>query len=124
MPGTTGTWFVYRKRDMAHTIQSALENEHIERSERTHHGYSFWLKGIPQEIRVVLTVNAVEGGFNFRTSHAIHTPDQLGPYKPSHPWGDDEAYALHRAITSITGHYAIAVRGGLAPDPAWLVPNS
>ncbi len=106
---------------MPHTIESALSNEFIERSEATHAGYSFWLKGIPVEIKVVISINPVAGGFNFNTSHAIYTPKQDGPYRPSHPWGDYQEYALHRAITSITGEYAIAVRAGLKPSSDWLV---
>ncbi len=106
---------------MAHTIQGALSNEFIEKSEITRAGYSFWLQGIPVEIQVVISTNPVEGGFNFRTSHAIHTPKQIAAYRPSHPWGDDEAYALHRAVTSITGEYRIAVNAGLTPSPSWLV---
>lgn len=106
---------------MPHTIESALNSEFIERSEATHAGYSFWLKGIPVEIKVVISINPVEGGFNFKTSHVIHTPKQIGAYRPSHAWGDYPEYALHRAVTSITGEYGIAVKAGLKPSTDWLV---
>jgi hypothetical protein len=43
----------------------------VARLEATPLGYSFWLKGTPTEIRVVLSVNGEQGGFNFHTSHVI-----------------------------------------------------
>ncbi len=107
---------------MAHTVENALDNDALERSNPTDDGYSFWLKGIPTEIKVVLSVNGARGGFNFETSHVIKTPLQISAYRPSNPWGDYEGYALYRAVTSITDHYKDALRSGLAPDPQWLVP--
>lgn len=108
---------------MAWTIDAALEDEAIEKTKKTNEGYSFWLKGIPTEIRVVLSINPVFGGYNFQLSHFIHTPKQIGPYRPSRPCGDDDAYALHMAITTITQHYREAVNAGLSPNSAWLIPN-
>lgn len=104
---------------IAHTISQ----EGIAKFEPTHGGFSFWLKDIPTEISIVLSINGVRGGFNFHTSHAIKTPLQDGPYRPSRPWGDDAAYALHLAVTSITQHYRDAVASGLMPSPNWLVAN-
>ena len=108
---------------MTWTIKSALESGAIQKTEPTVDGYSFWLRGIPTEIRVTLSVNGVRGGFNFYTSHAIKTPSQIGPYRPGNAWGDDIPYALHRAVASITDYYDEAIKAGLAPDPEWLVPN-
>lgn len=108
---------------MAWTIETALEDDAIERTVETNSGYSFWLKGIPTEIRVVLSVNPVHGGFNFHLSHHIHTPKQLGPYCPSRPWGDDQAYALRLAVTAITQYYREAVSSGIKPRADWLIPN-
>ncbi len=108
---------------MAWTIEAALENDAIEKTEISGQGYSFWLKGIPVEIRVVLSVNPAQGGFNFHLSHFIHTPKQIGPYHPSRPWGDDQAYALRLAVTAITQYYKEAVNAGLSPSEKWLIPN-
>ena len=108
---------------MSWTIEAALEDDNIESSETTNTGYSFWLKGIPTEIQIVLSVNPLQGGFNFQVSHSIHTPMQGSPHRPSRPWGDDEAYALHMAVTSITQYYKEAVMAGRTPSPKWLVPN-
>lgn len=108
---------------MAWTIDAALQDEAIERTEKTDEGYSFWLKGIPIEIRVVLSINPARGGYNFHLSHFIHTPKQIGPYLPSRPWGDDEAYALRLAVTAITQYYSDAVKAGIAPCSEWLIAN-
>ena len=108
---------------MAWTIEKALEDDAIESTEITHSGYSFWLKGIPVEVSVVLSLNPAKGGFNFRLSHFIHTPNQIGPYHPSLPWGDDAAYALHRAVDAIASYYKAAVKEGHTPKDSWLVPN-
>lgn len=108
---------------MAWTIESALDDQSIERTEKTLRGYSFWLKGIPTEIQVVLYVNPAKGGYNYHLSHLIKTPEQAGKYSPSRPWGDDEAYALYSAVSAITQHYSIAVEHGRVPGPEWLIKN-
>jgi hypothetical protein len=108
------------EKNMPWSIESALDDVAIEKTETTGQGYSFWLKGIPVEIQVALFVNPAHGGFNFHLSHFIHTPKQIDPY---HPWGDDQAYALHLAVTAITQHYKEATNAGLAPCAKWLVPN-
>ncbi|MCK4829333.1 hypothetical protein KA005_77130 [bacterium] len=107
---------------MAWTIDEALEDEAIEKFEKTIEGFSIWLKGIPTEIKISLSYNGVRGGFNYHLSHAIQTPEQLGPYRSSRPWGDDLAYALHLAITTITQYYNISVKNDNEPSENWLVP--
>ena len=108
---------------MAWTIAAALEDEAIERTEKTDKGYSFWLKGIPTEISILLSINPDRGGYNFHLSHFIHTPRQIGEYRPSRPWGDDEAYALRLAVTAITQYYRDAVNAGMTPSSGWLIEN-
>lgn len=61
------------------------------------------------------------GYTRFHRSHAIHTPTQIGPYRPSRDFDDDPAYAMHRAIHSIVDYYRQAVREGHEPEPKWLV---
>lgn len=109
---------------MAWTIEEALVDEAIERTEKTNEGYSFWLKNIPTEISIVLSVNPVAGGFNFQLSHSIHTPIQIMAYHPSRPWGDDEAYALHLAVCTITDYYKQAINKGHIPSETWLIANN
>lgn len=110
---------------MSWTIEDALNDDDsaIEKTEITNSGYSIWLKSIPIEIRITLSTNPLHGGFNFDLSHHIHTPTQIGPYHPSRPWGDDEAYALHLAVTAITQFYKQAVDAGHKPSKSWLIPN-
>lgn len=109
---------------MPWTIEAALSGAAVAKSKATQSGYSFWLKGLPTEIEVVLSINGERGGFNFQTSHVIHTPKQAGPYHPSRPWGDDAAYALHQAVTSITQYYEEAIKAGLKPNAEWLIANT
>jgi hypothetical protein len=113
-----------KKDNMSSTIEDALSGAAIAKSKATQSGYSFWLKGLPTEIQVVLSINGERGGFNFQTSHVIHTPKQAGPYHPSRPWGDDAAYALHLAVTSITQYFEEATKAGLPPDGKWLIPSN
>lgn len=105
-------------------VEHLLAQPGLAKFEPTLNGYSFWLTGIPVEIKIVLSVNGDRGGFNFHTSHVIKTPKQTGPYHPSRPWGDDAGYALHQAVTSITQHYDDATKAGLKPEAAWLIPNN
>lgn len=55
-------------------------------------------------------------------THAIHTPVQIGPYRPSRPYWDDPEYALSQTISSLTDHYERAVNAGHQPQESWLVP--
>src|SRR3989344_1216432 len=79
-------------------IQATISQDEIAAFKPTYSGFSFWLKGIPAEIKIELSINGEHGGFNFHTSHSIKTPLQAGPYHPSRPWGDDASYALHMAV--------------------------
>jgi hypothetical protein len=108
---------------MAWTIDDALNDKSIERTEKTASGYSFWLKGVPTEIQVVLSVNPAKGGFNYHLSHVIKTPDQYGTHSPSVPWGDYEAYALRLAVSAITQPYNFALKQGHEPASDWLIEN-
>lgn len=57
----------------------------------------------------------------YRTSHAIKTPSQAGPYWTSIPYGDDPSHALHRAIRGLTDYYRDGVKDGHRPREDWLV---
>lgn len=59
----------------------------------------------------------------FRTSHALKHPGQMGPYQPSRPFEDDYAHALSRAVTSLTDYYREGVEAGHLPEETWLVAN-
>lgn len=108
---------------MAWTIDSALNNDELEKVEKTEDGFSIWVKGISVEIKIIISVNGARGGFNYHLSHLIKTPEQIGPYRSSIPWGDDIAYTLHKAVTAITDYYKEAVRAGHKPSSTWLVKN-
>lgn len=82
----------------------------------------FRLAGIPTVVTIGL--HHLDNGYTqFRRSHAIHTPTQIGPYYPGRDFDDEPAYAMHRAIESLVDYYREAVRKGHAPDSAWLVPS-
>ena len=107
---------------MAWTIDTALQDDAIERFEKTFDGFSIWLKDIPVEIKIYLSVNGIQSGFNYIISHAIKTPEQAGPYRSDCPWGDYDAYALHKAVASVADHYNSAVKKGYKPAANWLIP--
>ena len=77
-------------------------------------------------LKTVITINLSSptdsDRTTFRRSHAIKTPSQAGPYLPSLDFADYPAYALHRAITSITDYYKQAEEDGHTPTEDWLVP--
>ena len=54
-------------------------------------------------------------------THAIHTPTQLGPYRPGRPYWDDPEEALSQTISSFTDYYDQAVSAGHEPKESWLV---
>jgi len=107
---------------MTWTIDTALQDDAIERFEKTFDGFSIWLKDIPVEIKISLSVNGIQGGFNYIISHAIKTPEQAGPYRSDRPWGDYDAYALHMAVASVADPYNSAVKNGYQPAANWLIP--
>ena len=66
---------------MTWTIKSALESGAIQKTEPTVDGYSFWLRGIPTEIRVTLSVNGV------LTRQVRRPPAGLRPLELTEPTG-------------------------------------
>lgn len=108
---------------MAWTIESAMSDELIENPRKLISEYQFTLRDLSPVITICLYKPLRGEGIEFEQSHYIHTPTQIGPYITSRPWGDDEAYALHLAITSITQYYNDAIRRGYTPDNSWLIPN-
>lgn len=85
--------------------------------------YTFQLKGIPVTITVRLYRREARGPVWFEQSHWIKTPEQIGPYRTSRPFNDDEASALQQAVTGLTQFYSMAVKAGHEPSNAWLVEN-
>ncbi|KSV75582.1 hypothetical protein N185_17230 [Sinorhizobium sp. GW3] len=83
----------------------------------------FRLAGIETVIRIDLT-DLGNGYWQFERSHAIHTPEQAGPYWPGRTFDDDPAYAMHRAIDSIVDYYRYAVKEGHQPHHSWLKPSA
>ncbi|WP_332305843.1 hypothetical protein [Rhizobium sp. GR12] len=82
----------------------------------------FRLAGIDAMVQIDLE-DIGNGYTRFHHSHAIHTPTQIGPYRPSRDFDDDPAYAMHRAVTSIVDYYREAVRKGHTPERKWLVDS-
>ncbi|WP_025591059.1 hypothetical protein [Agrobacterium tumefaciens] len=100
-----------------------FEDEAIEVVEFLPMSVGFRLRGIPTVITIRLEPIA-DGYTRFHRSHAIHTPSQIGPYRPSRDFDDEAAYAMNRAIKSIVDYYLEAVRAGHTPRAEWLVPSS
>lgn len=99
-----------------------LYDQAIAKSKTNGDSFSIWLKGISTEIKIILSPDRNRGGYGFRRSHAIKTPEQRGPYHPSRLWGDDFDYALQQAISGFTQYYRIAVEKGHTPNEDWLIP--
>lgn len=108
---------------MGWDIKSALSDEIIHNPRKLLSEYQFTLRDLSPTIAIRLYELIGADGVIFEQSHYIHTPMQAGPYQPSRPWGDDEAYALHLAVTSLTQYYNDAVRQGHSPKGPWLIPN-
>jgi hypothetical protein len=108
---------------MPWTIESALNDDLAHDQRRLVGEYQFRVGDLETRIHVRLLEDVRGNGVHFEQSHFIHTPTQGGPYATSRPWGDDEGYALHQAVTSITLYYRQAVDAGHKPQESWLVPN-
>lgn len=111
---------------MAWTIDAALADQHITVTERNDEWgqYSFRLGELDTEITVWLCRSPVSEETRYSITHAIKTPDQAGPHNPSRMWWDYPAYALHQAISTLTGHYDVAVRNKHTPSESWLKPKN
>jgi hypothetical protein len=108
---------------MAWDIESAMSDKIVENPRKLVSEYQFRLQGLSPLIKIRIYKGIGAKGVEFEQSHYIHTPTQAGPYITSRPWGDDEAYALHEAVTGFTTYYNAAVREGHAPKDSWLIPN-
>ncbi len=107
------------------TIEGVFEDEAIENYIRTSSNkFSFWLKGLPTKITVLLTPQLNTHGYDYHLSHFIKTPEQMSYYRPSNRAGDYFEYALHQAVTAITMYYQAAVDAGHTPQEAWLVESN
>lgn len=104
----------------ARYVEPLFENPRLEIIRMQPMSIRFRLAGIPTVVAIDLHHTGT-GVFRFRRSHAIHTPTQIGPYWPGRDFDDDPAYAMNRAITSITEYYEQAVADGHVPNPTWLV---
>lgn len=100
-----------------------LEGLSVENISNEGSEYSFNLRGIPTTITVRLYRREARGPVWFEQSHWIKTPEQIGPYRTSRPFNDDEASALRQAVTGLTQFYDMAVKAGHEPSKAWLVEN-
>jgi hypothetical protein len=85
--------------------------------------YSFRLSGIATEIRIWLYKREQNGAVWFAQSHWIKTPKQIGPYRTSRPFNDNEPRALRQAIRGLIQFYEEAVSAGHEPDESWLIEN-
>ena len=77
-------------------------------------------------LRTVITIRISQrrgphGRFEYKASHAIRTPSQMGPYLSSIPYGDTPEDALAKAIDDLTIFYSVGVRAGHQPAESWLV---
>lgn len=102
------------------TIQNALEKKSITLVRRKDNVFHIRLGILKTEIRISLYEK--DGGTGFGLSHVIKTPEQIGPYRPGRPWGDDPGYALHLALSALTQYYDSAVDANFIPQENWLYP--
>ena len=110
---------------MAWTFDNALEDDDITVIERDDSRGDYAIQ--VGELETIVTIElrrTLDGKYvEFRTSHAIKTPTQAGPYRTSRPFDDEAPYALHRAVDGITNFYRQAVNDGHTPVESWLVRN-
>jgi hypothetical protein len=110
---------------MPWTLDKALDDDLVTVIDRHDDmgSYSIRLASLQTIISIELGRFLTSDKTKFIVSHSIHTPEQAGPYRTSVPFGDDPAYALHRAIDGLTSWYKIAVEKGHKPREEWLVRN-
>ena len=108
---------------MPWTIDKALDDPDIEVVDRHDEMGSYAIKvgSLSPVITIELGRFMNSDTTKFIVSHAIHTPEQAGPYRTSKPFDDYPAYALHRAVDGITSYYRSAVKAGHKPKDSWLV---
>lgn len=104
------------------TEEAVFDDEAIFKYQSKGSEYTFWLKGISTPVKALL-IPTLRGNVDFRLSHYIKTPEQMGVYRPSLQSGDYYHYALERAVSSITQYYQIAVNKGHEPNDSWLVES-
>jgi hypothetical protein len=108
---------------MGWTIDSAFEDDLLHDVVRDGDSFRFRVGELRTTIRVRLLRRKRTPGVWFEQSHAIHVPGNSTPYRTSRPWGDDDGYALHMAIRTITQDYRLAVHAEQhKPEESWLVP--
>jgi hypothetical protein len=108
---------------MGWTIESALDHKLLSHKFKFLSEYRFVLGELSPMITIRIYKQADMENYWFQQSHFIKTPTQMGPYQTNRQYEDSEAYALHRAVHSLTQYYDEAVGQGHTPNDSWLVPN-
>ena len=110
---------------MAYTFENVLDYELVTVVTRDDSRGVFEIR--VGELETIVTIelrrDMSRNDTEFRLSHAIKTPLQIGPYRTSCPIGGDPAYALNLAVTGLINHYREAVDDGHSPSEDWLVEN-
>ena len=102
----------------------ALDNDNIGGIRRFLSEHQFFIGKLSTRITVRLYEMQETREVEYVLSHFIHTPQQADAYRPSVPYGSDEADALSSAISALTIEYRCAVNVGSEPNEGWLVPNA
>lgn len=110
---------------MAHSFGSALENNLVTIAFRGDDAERYCIISGKPKTPVTITLRRLRGSeaAKFIVGHAITTPLLADPYRPSSPFVDYPAYALHRAIDGLTSEYSATETKGYRPNEDWLVEN-
>lgn len=119
----SGEWSSVRPEDDPDAeearILSVLESEPVHLLGRE--GADFTLQIGSLATPVQLVVRRQGDKVVARTSHAIHTPLQAGPYRDAGHAESSPAYAVGKAVRALTNYYQSAVAAGHVPSESWLV---
>jgi hypothetical protein len=107
---------------MAWTMENVFSLEYVNEPRRLVAEYRFTV-GVIGPVALKLFKDLDSGKFVVEQSHFIKTPEQGDPYGLVEKPFDDEAYALHMTVASLTDYYKTAVKQGHEPSSNWLVPN-
>jgi hypothetical protein len=97
-------------------IRELFSQDAIEMPERFVTEYSFYLKGINDQITIRLYESVLGNGYMFTQSHFIKTPIQAGPYMTDHATGSTEEEAIQRALRTFISYYDGAIKEGYEPE--------
>jgi hypothetical protein len=109
---------------MESDIERAVESfKYIRLRKRIADDTAFVIQLGELQTRIEITLVPEDTRVTYWVSHRVHSPDNVGPYRPMAKSGETKTEALRMALGDLHFFFKKAIENGHVPNESWLVPN-